>query len=222
MLLQACGATSARDALPSETSIAAPTLWAAPVVSQTAKPAKVGTPAALMAPVEATSLPSPVTVTAAKGNLFIRRGPDAAFNPVSVLMRGQNAQATARDVLAGWVQIPIPGGAGGSGWISVGTEFTLVSGDVLSLPEIEPTDWPIPAFLRNCTHHEMYVDPGGIVLPPVDNFPENDVRLNPGAYTVRDTDVDGYPQVLAPEIGEGSAIDIQIDGAGEKKKCPLP
>lgn len=95
-------------------------------------------------------------------------------------------------------------------------------GDVRSLPEIEPTDWPVPASLRNCTHDQMSVDPGGIVLPSVDNFPANDVRIDPGSYTVRDTDVDKYPEVLQVVLREGSAIDVQVDGNGEKKKCPAP
>jgi hypothetical protein len=68
----------------------------------------------------------------------------------------------------------------------------------------------------------MYVDPGGIILPPVEDFPDNEVRLNPGIYTVLDTDVDAYPEVLAPHLREGSSVDIQIDGAGDKKKCPVP
>jgi len=90
------------------------------------------------------------------------------------------------------------------------------------LPEIEPTDWPIPAFVRNCTFDQMAVYPGGIVLPSADNFPENDVRVNPGAYRIRDLDVDGYPEVLVVHISEGSTIDVRVDGNGAKRKCPVP
>lgn len=102
------------------------------------------------------------------------------------------------------------------------TAFTDVTGDVRSLPELEPTYWPVPAFLRNCTHDEMIADPGGILIPPVDSFPENDLRLNPGTYVIRDLDVDNYPEVLTVDLREGSAIDIRVNGYGEKKKCPLP
>jgi hypothetical protein len=56
----------------------------------------------------------------------------------------------------------------------------------------------------------------------VQNFPHNDVSLNPGSYAVLDVDVDDYPEVLSIEIREGSAVDIVIDGDGEKKKCPAP
>jgi len=48
------------------------------------------------------------------------------------------------------------------------------------------------------------------------------VRVNPGIYSVVDVDVDGYPEVLTVEIREGSAVDIVVDGNGEKKKCPTP
>ena len=177
-----------------------------------------------MTAIRPTPIPSlsPVLVVAAKGNLFIRRGPNMAFNPVAALLRGQSAMASGRDVLAGWLQIQIPGGAGRTGWISIETDFTTVQGDVRSLPEMETTDWPIPAFLQNCTHHEMSVDPGGIVLPAVDNFPDNNVRINPGSYTVHDVDIDEYPEVMKVVLKEGSAIDVQVDGNGEKKKCVAP
>jgi hypothetical protein len=137
-------------------------------------------------------------------------------------MDGQSATALARDVLAGWLQIPIPGQPGKTGWVSIQSHYSVVIGDVMSLPESAQTDWPISAFLQNCTHHQMEADPGGIVLPPIDDFPDNYVRLNPGTYTVHDNDVDGNPQVLQVELREGSAIDVRTDGNGERKKCPLP
>jgi hypothetical protein len=167
------------------------------------------------------SLPT-VVVAATKGNIFIRRGPNVAFNPIAALLRGESATASGRDVLASWLQIQIPGGAGRTGWISIATEFTTVQGDVRGLPEIEATDFPIPAFLQNCTHHQMSVDPGGIVLPSVDNFPENNVRINPGNYAVHDMDIDEYPEVMKVDLKEGSAIDVNVDGNGEKKKCVAP
>ena len=163
-----------------------------------------------------------IVVTAAKGNVFIRRGPDLAYNAVSVLMDGQSVKALARDVLAKWLEIPIPGQPEKTGWISIQTHFVSVNGDVMSLPEITPTDWPILASLRNCTHHLMVVDPGGILIPAVDNFLENDVQINPGTYTIHDGEVDGGPEVMEVEIKEGSEIDIRDDGDGDHKKCALP
>ena len=97
-----------------------------------------------------------------------------------------------------------------------------MSGDVQRLPEVEQTSWPEIASLRNCTHHLMRTDPGGIDIPPVDYFPDNEVRINPGTYAILDLDVDKYPEVQEVDIREGSAIDILTDGTGEKKKCPAP
>jgi hypothetical protein len=169
-----------------------------------------------------TSTSQAIVITTEKGNVFVRRGPDLAYNAVSVLMDGQSVMGLARDVLAHWVQIPIPGQSGKTGWISIQTHFVALSGDVMSLPEVTPTDWPVLAFLRNCTHDQMEADPGGIVIPAVDNFPDNDVQINPGIYTIHDTDIKGSPGVMKVEIKEGSAIDILNDGNGNHKKCPMP
>ena len=128
----------------------------------------------------------------------------------------------ARDVLGEWLQIPLPGISEQTGWISIQTRFTAVSGDLRSLPEIEPAYWPVLAFLRNCTHDTLVAEPGGIQIPPVDSFPDNDVRVNPGGYAVHDADVDGYPKVLTVDVKEGSAIDLRVDGGGHKRKCPAP
>jgi len=168
-----------------------------------------------------TSSPARVTITATNGNVFIRRGPDLAFNSISILKKGETAVATARDVLARWLQITVPGVPQRSGWITIVTRFTTVSGDVQGLPEVVQTVWPELASLRNCTHHLMTTDPGGIDIPPVDYFPDNEVRINPGVYAILDVDVDKYPEVTSVDIREGSAIDILTDGTGEKKKCPL-
>jgi len=163
-----------------------------------------------------------IHVTAVKGNVFIRRGPDLAFNPVSVLMDGQSVKALGRDVLANWLQVSIPDHPKETGWISIRTRFVTVNGDIMTLPEVMPTDWPVRASLRNCTYHQMEVNPGGIVIPAADNFPDNDVQINPGVYTIHDIEVDGSPDVMEVEVKEGSHIDILDDGDGNHKKCALP
>ena len=91
------------------------------------------------------SLPPPVVVTAVNGNIFIRRGPDLAFNPISACCERANRGATARDVLARWLQIAVPGDPQRTGWITIVTSYTVVSGDVRRLPEVEPTVWPSSA-----------------------------------------------------------------------------
>ncbi|MEW6400844.1 MAG: SH3 domain-containing protein [Chloroflexota bacterium] len=177
------------------------------------------TPTAMASPTQ--TLPS-VTVTAVNGNLFIRRGPDLAYNAVSVLMDGQSAKAFARDVLGKWLQISLPDNPKETGWISIQSRFSDVSGEVMDLPEVMPTDWPVQASLRNCTYHQMEAYPGGIVVPSVASFPENSVQINPGVYTIHDVEVDGGPEVMEIEVKEGAAIDILDDGDGDHRKCPVP
>jgi hypothetical protein len=161
----------------------------------------------------------PVSVAAVNGNLYIRRGPAVAYNSIAVLYDGQSARAQGRDVLANWLEVPVPGNPETLGWVSIQTVYSAVSGDVTKLPEIQPTDYPVPAFLRNCTYHDLTAEPGGILLPAITNFPANDVRINPGTYRVYDSNVEGNPEVLKVELREGSAVDVKVDGNGEKHKC---
>lgn len=175
-------------------------------------------------PAAATSQPSEtpapnVTITAIKGNLFIRRGPDLAFNPVGVLYKDTTAKIIARDVLSDWVQIQIPN-SGETGWVSAQTEYSKVEGNLDDLPGFTTTEWPVAAYVRNCTHHRMYVPQIDMVIPSSFEYPENEVWIYPGTYTVLDIDMDGYPEVETFTIKEGSEFEIRWDGSGEKRKCP--
>ena len=134
----------------------------------------------------------------------------------------KSVTAFERDVLANWLQIPVPDQPGKMGWVSIQSHFSVVSGDVMSLPEYTQTEWPVGASFQNCTHHQMEVDPLGIFIPSVDNFPDNEILMNPGTYIIRDTDVEGSPVVSEVQLREGSAVDIRTDGNGERKNCPLP
>jgi hypothetical protein len=161
-------------------------------------------------------------LVSALGNVYIRRGPDLAFNPVGLLSKGEVATAAGRDVLSNWVRVPLPEDVSRYGWISIMSEFTQVTGIVAGLPEIDPQEWPDLAWLRNCTFHELWIAPIGLAVPPAYEFPNNELRLDPGTYTITDADVDGYPEILKVEIREGKTIEVLIDGLGEKKKCPRP
>jgi hypothetical protein len=165
------------------------------------------------------TVPAKVTITAVKGNLFVRRGPDLAFNPVGVLYEGTSAVAIGQDMLSNWVQVELPH-AGGTGWISVRTRYSDLSGDPASLPRITQTEWPLAAYLRNCTHHRMYILPAEITLPSSLEFPENEVWLYPGRYTVYDLDVPDEPAVMDVDVREGIEVEVRVDGLGEKRKCP--
>ncbi len=226
--LEGCAVTRS----PAVTSLAATfTPTAVPSINASPTPSPELTPAVRP---QNTNLPVPtvevsmtpvaqhVVVTAIKGNVFIRRGPDFAFDSIGVLMKGQSATALARDVLAEWLEILLPGASNTKGWISIQSQFTSVTGDVMTLPELQPDYWPVGATVRNCTYHEMQLTPGGIVIPSVLSFPYNDVRVNPGVYTVIDTTLDTYPSVEKIEVKEGSAIDIHVDGLGNKRTCPIP
>jgi hypothetical protein len=160
-----------------------------------------------------------VVISAVGGNLFIRRGPDMAYNPIGVLYEGWNVPILARDMLSKWAQIVIPNSEE-TGWVSLQTKYSRVDGDLKSLPEFTFTDWPIPAYVRNCTHHQMYILPAEIVLPSSYNTPDNMIWLIPGSYTVYDIDVAGEPEVLEFELREGVTVEILEDGAGEHRKCP--
>ena len=182
--------------------------------------AQVETPTAMSTEIFPTSTPLPnVTISAVKGNLFIRRGPDTAYNPIGVLYKDTSAPVLKRDVLSNWVQIIIPN-SDNTGWVSIQTDYSKVNGDLKTLPEFTPTDWPIPAYLRNCTHHQMYIMPSEIVLPSSLAYPENEIWLYPGSYTVYDIDVPGEPEVLQVDIREGITVEILDDGLGEHRKCP--
>ena len=165
-----------------------------------------------------TALPK-LTITAVKGNIFIRRGPGMAYNPIGVLYKNSSTRVIARDVLSKWVQVIIPDSEK-TGWVSIQTEFSKLDGRVESVPDLVTIDWPIPAYLRNCTLHDMYVMPGEITLPSIYGYPDNEVWLYPGFYTVQDLFVPGEPQVLDFEMREGMQIDIRTDGLGERRKCP--
>ncbi len=168
-----------------------------------------------------TSTPSPpkVTISAVKGNLFVRRGPDMAFNPIGVLYKDASAEVIARDVLSKWVQIKIPN-SNKTGWVSIQTTYSLVEGEIKDLPELTPTDWPVAAYLRNCTYHQIYVVPADVVVPPYSRHPDNEVWIYPGTYTLYDIDVLDDPEVGEIVVQEGSDIEIIYNGLGEKRICP--
>jgi hypothetical protein len=168
--------------------------------------------------------PSPsvgaVAITADKGNLNIRRGPGISYNPISVLKKGQSATAHGRDFLANWIMIDIPGGAGETGWVRTETDYSQITGDINSLPEVI-VDFAVPAYVQNCTYHLMVLQPGNIPVSSLLAFPDNTARVYPGEYTVYDDDVPDVGEVMTINVKEGMLIDIDVDGNSKRHKCEI-
>lgn len=219
MLLQACMQVrvDAPPALPTPQDIETVAISEQPAATATSTPTTVPATATEISPI-ATTQPR-VVISAVKGNIFIRRGPDMAFNPIGVLYKDTSAPVIARDVLSNWVQIVIPN-SDQKGWISIQTQYSKVDGDLKTLPEFTTTEWPTPAYLRNCTHHQMYILPAEVILLSSFDQPDNMVWLYPGTYTVYDLEVSGEPEVTTVEVREGVTVEILDDGAGEHRKCP--
>jgi hypothetical protein len=86
-----------------------------------------------------------------------------------VLYKGTSARIIGQDVLSRWVQIQMPRFRELTGWVSIMTDFTRVDGDLASVPDFTFTDWPLPAYVKNCTEHDLVLEPGDIYLIfPVD------------------------------------------------------
>jgi len=216
-VVQACALVDAPPALPTAQKIASPAANADISTTPTTT-LEIVVPTKTEVLPTVTSIPS-VTLTVVKGNLFIRRGPDMAFNPIGVLYKDTSAKVIARDVLSDWAQIQIPN-SDQTGWVSIQTEYSQIEGNLKDLPEYTPTEWPLAAYLRNCTHHRMYVPQADMVIPSSFEFPDNEVWIYPGTYSVLDIDVAGDPEVMDFTIKEGESVEIRWDGSGEKRKCP--
>lgn len=161
---------------------------------------------------------SAVTITAATGNLNIRRGPGTYYNVITSMTQGQSATAVGRDAPGYWLYISIPSNPSAYGWISTQTPYSTIQGDANLLP-IMTAPAPLPAYIRNCTFHPMIINSGGIVLPPQTSAPANSAQFTPGAYTATDQSVMGAtPKELT--LNEGSTVDITVDGLNNVYACP--
>lgn len=221
---QACGLFAKPTGAAAQPSADIPTAVKSPASTMTPTTTPITSTATPIPTPTAASLPtkmsSVVTITAVNGNLAIRKGPDEVFDAIAALHAGDTAQAVARSVLDGWVEIPIPSRPDEMGWISTRTAYSVVSGNVLDLPMIRTVEWPTGAYLRNCTTHEMLVEPGGTSLPAVGDSPNNRVWFPPGLYSVYDQEVDGHPDVLDVELWPQYSMDVRKDGNGTRAGCP--
>jgi hypothetical protein len=171
-----------------------------------------------------TQIPTPqpsVTITAVGGNLYIRRGPDMAYNRIGVLKKGESAQVIAQDVLSNWVQINIPNSEL-TGWVSVMTNFSEITGDLKSLPNFTFTDYPQPAYIKNCTEHILLIMPGEYYLENLFTNAQylNEVRVDSGVYSIYDVTLPDEPLIQTVDMQEGETAYITVNGLGVSHKCP--
>jgi len=164
-----------------------------------------------------------VTITAINGNLYIRRGSGSDFNPTGVLLKGETATALGRDILDEWLYIPIPSQAGKFGWVSTLTIYSSISGNTMDLPVVD-SDLAVPAFIQNCSTHNMIVQPTGVILPPLNQYPNTIVQFDPGEYTILDYDNVKYNpnsnQGIVVDLREGELYQITAMGTAAQHKCP--
>ena len=193
-----------------------------PVITQPTSPSATNTPLPL--PTETASvIPSAtsnvISITASGGNINIRRGPGVGYDPISAFKNGQTAAASARSDDSKWLYIPIPGVSGQFGWVSAITQFSSIAGDISLLP-VMPVPPFEPAYIRNCTFHEMLIKPVDIKIPDQTFSPKNDVQFNPGDYEVYDTTDTGGKPIQTIQLREGQTFDITKDGLDNLYACP--
>ena len=181
-------------------------------------------PPPTVAPTATVILPTPlpsVTITAVNGNIFIRRGPGMPYNPIGFLRNGVSAQVIAVDVLSNWAQINVPD-MDMTGWIYLHTPYSKIDGDISQLPDFTFTDWPAPAYIKNCTEHDMYIMPGDIYLYSLYTNAKykNEVQVDPGTYIAYDMFYPDEPEAQTLDIFEGMTGYITTNGIGEGHKCP--
>jgi hypothetical protein len=169
-----------------------------------------------------TAVPSPtsgnVTITAAGGNINIRRGPRADYNLIGAFLNGQASIATGRNENGTWLYIPIPGAPDEFGWVNATTRLSRVTGNINLIPVIvvEP---PEPAYVRNCTANPMLLKPGDIRIENRLSSPNNVTLIFPGDYEVYDTTIAGSLSIKVLLVREGKTIDIEKDGLNKTYSC---
>jgi hypothetical protein len=162
---------------------------------------------------------SVMTIIANGGNLNVRRGPGIGYNPVSGLLKGESSTAIARDETGEWLKLAsFPKLPGKTGWVNAKTKYSLVKGDVRSMP-VEKVDPPKPAYVMNCTFHPLDLFPAGVSVPPQNEKPKNKVEISPGEYEVFDSTIYGGKSFVSITVLEGEIARIKTDGLGNNYSC---
>jgi hypothetical protein len=162
--------------------------------------------------------PKVVSVRIEGGNLSVRRGPSLDYNYIGVLKNGETVIANGRDRVSRWIRIALPSKPEVDGWITTETKYTLVDGDIGNLPYI-PTEPARPAFIRNCTLHEMWILPADVFLLSIVDKPDNEERFPVGIYQVYDLENPENKPIEEINLSEGKTVEIRFDWEGERSKC---
>ncbi|GJQ35926.1 MAG: hypothetical protein JETCAE01_19360 [Anaerolineaceae bacterium] len=164
---------------------------------------------------------SSVRIIASEGNLYIRRGPGTEYNRIGLLQKGETAQVIGRDVLSKWVQVIIPN-TEFTGWVSLLTPFTKLEGDLSRVESFTFTDWPQPAYIKNCTEHDLIIGPDELYLYNLFTNSRylNEVQVDPGVYDIYDLFLPDEPKIQTVDVQEGETIYITVDGNGTEHLCP--
>jgi len=150
--------------------------------------------------------------------LNIRRGPGLTYDTVAAFQVGQTAQANGRDSKGEWLQVEVPNSPGVFGWVYSKATTVSVAGDPLSLPEATFGE-AVPAYVRNCTTHQLSLRPGELILEPLAKQPANRIQVNPGFYEVVDLTLNAK-SVMTMSVTEGSELVLTKDGNGVNYTCP--
>ena len=124
---------------PTATATDTPVLTDTP--TETPAPTVTQAPTTPTSQASATSPASPNTITA-KSVANIRTGPSPAYPIVGSLAAGQTATAVGRDSGSIWFAISSSAAPGGTGWVFA--SLVTYSGDINSLPIIQPAAPPAP------------------------------------------------------------------------------
>jgi hypothetical protein len=147
----------------------------------------------------------------------VRRGPGPEYDTVAAFLDGQTRNATGRNADGTWLLISGPSTSTSLGWVIVTTKYTSVIGEVSGLPVVTVAPAAL-AYVRNCTPHEMLVNPTGVLLPDRGRSPENQLQFFPGEYSVIDQTSES--EVASVTVFEGRTVDIRKDSSGTSYTCP--
>jgi hypothetical protein len=163
-----------------------------------------------------------ISVRIVDGNLFVRRGPSVNYNYVGVLYEDEVVVATGRDRVSRWIRVAFPAKPNKEpdreGWITTESDYTLIDGDISNLPYIE-TEPARPAFIRNCTKHQMWILPADVYLSAKSKEPFNEAQFPVGLYQVYDVENEETVPIEEIDLSEGERVDIRYDWTGERSKC---